>query len=207
MTRAGGPELGADVPEAVLRMRDRYRRRADRGLMLFRLSGAVLIVLGGVMPVLTVADYPFKTAVVSVAGVAISSPPACTPSSAGTASGSCCAMPSSASKRPIWNGPCRSRRCTGSPRRNGARCWRGPTGNCSTSTGRSGTASPRSSSRSCTSPAEGRSGPARNPDGPAREHAGAIAVPPVTPPRGRAPGRNVTAVPGGETAPARLAHR
>jgi len=72
VTRAGGPELGADVPEAVLRMRDRYRRRADRGLMLFRLSGAVLIVLGGVMPVLTVADYPFKTAVVSVAGVAIS---------------------------------------------------------------------------------------------------------------------------------------
>ncbi|WP_017622105.1 DUF4231 domain-containing protein [Nocardiopsis chromatogenes] len=61
-----------DVPTAVLRLRDEYRRRADRALLLFRLSGTALILLGAAMPLFAIADYPYKAAAVSVAGVAMS---------------------------------------------------------------------------------------------------------------------------------------
>ncbi|WP_246421922.1 DUF4231 domain-containing protein [Nocardiopsis mwathae] len=63
---------GHDIAYVVLRLRDRYRRRANRGVVLFRASGALLITVGGLMPVLAMADYPFKTATLSVAGVLMS---------------------------------------------------------------------------------------------------------------------------------------
>ena len=68
----GRVEAEQQLVEPVLRLRDRYRSRADRGVLFFRVSGTVLVVVGAIMPVLAIADYPFKAAAVAAAGITMS---------------------------------------------------------------------------------------------------------------------------------------
>lgn len=60
------------IARAVTNLRDRYRRRADRGVLFFRASGIVLVSIGGFIPVLAVADYPHKAVVLAATGVMMS---------------------------------------------------------------------------------------------------------------------------------------